>query len=117
MVYAINSQMSALNAFGRKMAVGADNIANLITDGFKKSRAYLREGVHGGVEADVERVGAVAPRYRAVDGGSNASGGASNVDPSEEIPQLVLTAHAYNASLKALQTQDDMVGRLLDLLG
>jgi flagellar hook protein FlgE len=47
MVQAVSSAISALQALGRKMGVTANNVANLTTSGFKKSRASSIDVVKG----------------------------------------------------------------------
>ena len=44
MISAVNSTISALQANKTRLGVTADNIANVNTDEFKKSRAILKEG-------------------------------------------------------------------------
>jgi flagellar hook protein FlgE len=41
----------------------------------------------------------------------------SNVDLAEEIPNLMVTKRAYQANLKTIETQDEMLGSLLDTIG
>jgi flagellar hook protein FlgE len=41
----------------------------------------------------------------------------SNVDLTEEIPDLMMSKRAYQANLKVLETQDEMLGALLDTIG
>ena len=41
----------------------------------------------------------------------------SNVDLTEEIPDLMITKRAYQANLKTIETQDEMLGSLLDTIG
>ena len=51
MVQAVNSAISALQALGKKLSVTANNVANMTTGGFKKSRATsanVSEGKTGG---------------------------------------------------------------------
>ncbi len=55
MISAIDKSLSALTAMGTKMDVTADNIANALTDEFKKSRVTFKEGVTGLVESSTAR--------------------------------------------------------------
>ena len=41
----------------------------------------------------------------------------SNVNLEEEIPELMVTQRTYEANLKVLQTQNKMLGTLLDITG
>jgi flagellar hook protein FlgE len=44
MISPFDSGISALSAFSAKMNVTANNVANVDSDGFKKSRTTLKEG-------------------------------------------------------------------------
>ena len=41
----------------------------------------------------------------------------SNVDLTEEIPQTITAQRGYEANLKLIETQDEMLGSVLDILG
>ena len=56
MITGLSSSISALLAFGKKVAVTANNVANIQSEGFKKSRTLLEERSHGGVDAQIETV-------------------------------------------------------------
>ena len=56
MVQINNTTLSALRAFEQKFQVTANNIANVNTDGFKKSRILLKDDYPAGVEAVIDRV-------------------------------------------------------------
>ena len=116
MVSTISSSLSALSAFGKKLGVTANNIANVNTDGFKKSRAILQEGPHGGVEVSIDRTD--TPGYPIMEEGSGqvTERETSNVDLTEEIPQLMLARRAYQANITPIKVHDEMLGSLIDIL-
>jgi len=115
MISSINSNLSALVAFGKKMGVTSNNIANVNTDGFKKSRAVLSEGDSGEVRADIEQLDTPGPMRTVVQDGVATEKEMSNVDLTQEIPEMIPTKRAYEANLKAIKTLDDMLGVLVDL--
>jgi len=39
----------------------------------------------------------------------------SNVDLSEEFPELMVNQHAFSANIKTLQANDEMLKSLLDI--
>ena len=117
MISALNSTVSALRAFVTKLGVTADNIANVNTDGFKKNRAILQEDQNGGVRVEIRRDNSPGFRYDAVENGEKVKKETSNVDLTEEIPELMMTKRAYQANLKTIETQDEMLGSLLDTIG
>ena len=117
MISALNSTVSALRAFVTKLGVTADNVANVNTDGFKKGRATLHEGQNGAVRVEISRDNSAGFRYDTVENGEKVEKETSNVDLTQEIPDLMLTKRAYQANLKTLETQDEMLGSLLDIVG
>ena len=41
----------------------------------------------------------------------------SNVDLTEEIPQLTSTQRDFEANIKAIEIKEEMLGSVLDILG
>jgi len=117
MISALNSTVSALRAFVTKLGVTADNIANVNTDGFKKNRATFQNLQNGGVRVEIRRDDSPGFRYDVTENGKTVEKQTSNVDLTEEIPNLMVTKRAYQANLKTIETQDEMLGSLLDTIG
>jgi flagellar hook protein FlgE len=117
MIAALNSTVSALRGLVTKLGVTADNIANVNTDGFKKSRVAFQADRNGGVQVEISKDDSPGFRYAAVENGETVEKEASNVDLTEEIPDLMVTKRAYQANLKILETQDEILGSLLDTIG
>ena len=117
MVFSINNSLSGLSAFTKKMRVISNNIANVNTDGYKKRRASFSEGTSGGVEVDVTRIDTPGPPNLYAKDHPTLEKEMSNVDLTEEIPQMMVTQRGYEANLKTLKNQDEMLGVLLDVLG
>ena len=115
MMNATSISLSALNAMGKKLDVTANNIANTLTDEFKKSRVTMEEGHPNGVEAVVDRVETQGFPKESIRDGESVTVESSNVELSEELPELAITRTAYGANLKALKAQTDMLGSLLDI--
>jgi len=117
MVFSVDSSISALRAHGDKMAVTANNIANVNTDEFKKSRATLNEGSNGDVEVDIERIDSPGHPVSEEINGQTVEKELSNVDLAEEIPQTIPTQRGYEANLTTIKTRDEMLGTILDIMG
>ena len=117
MISALNGTLSALRAFVTKLGATADNIANVNTDGFKRNRAVLHEDDNGGVRVELSKDQSPGLRYDVIEDGKKVEKETSNVDLAEEIPDLMLTKRAYQANLKTIETQDEMLGSLLDTIG
>jgi len=115
MINGIASGVSALRAIQKKVDVSANNVANVDSDGFKKSRVTLQEGDPQGVKAQVERVNTPGPVVyeRSADGQKRVE--KSNVELSEEIPAMMRSKRYLQANIKAIQTMDEMTGYLLDI--
>ena len=117
MISAVNSTVSALQAYKTQMEVTSNNVANVNTDGFKKSKATLKEGQNGDVQVDVNRVDTPGSLYRELNDDQIVEKETSNVDLAEEFPQMMVTQHAYEANMRVLQALDKMLGTTLDILG
>lgn len=117
MISALSGTLSALRAFVTKLGATADNIANVNTDGFKRNRAVLHEDVSGGVRVELSKDKSPGLRYDVIEDGQKVEKETSNVDLIEEIPDLMLTRRTYQANLKTIEVQDEMLGSLLDTIG
>ena len=117
MISAISSTVSALQAYKTQMKVASNNVANVNTEEFKKSKAILKEGANGDVLVEVNQVNTPGHRYQEFDGDQMVEKETSNVDLAEEFPQMMVTQHAYEANMKVLQAQDKMLGTTLDIVG
>ena len=118
MITHLSASISAITAFSKKMRVTANNIANVNTDGFKKSRTTLEEAPSGdGVRANVSVVN--TPGYMKIveQDDTLQEVETSNVDLAEEIPDTISTEVGYKANLKIIRTMDEMIGSLLDTIG
>ena len=117
MVGPLGSNMAALKAFETKMGVTANNIANVNSEGFKKSTAILKEGPNGDVQADIERIDTPGLSIAAVEGDQTTTKELSNVDLSKEISDAIVTDLGYGANLEAIKAQNDVLGSILNILG
>jgi flagellar hook protein FlgE len=117
MIPSVNSTISALQAYKTRLGVTADNIANVNTAEFKKRRVSLKEGINGDVQVDINRVNTPGHRYQELEGDQLIEKEGSNLSLEEEIPEILVIRRTYEANLKVLQTQNRMLGTLLDITG
>ena len=117
MISPLHSGISAVSAFSVKMNVTANNVANVNSDGFKKSRTTFQEGPFGGVEPVVDQVDTPGYTKQIVENGETREIEASNVDLVEAIVDSISSQSGFEANLKTIQTDDEMVGTLLDTIG
>ena len=108
------SSTSAMAAFGTQMNVTANNIANVNTDGFKRSRTVMEEAPGQGVNARVEKINTPGPLVQQ----SIEEGGVkelSNVDLAQEITSTIPAQRGYEANLKMAMTKDEILGTMIDM--
>ncbi len=117
MVGSIGNNVAALKALGAKMEGTSKNIANANSDGYKKSRVLLKEDSNGGVSSRVETVDTPGASIVSVEDGQKKERELSNVDLTEEMTEMIVTKHAYTANLKSIETEDEMLGAALDIVG
>jgi flagellar hook protein FlgE len=117
MIYPVNPAVSALTAFRKKMNVTANNIANVNTDQFKKSRVNMQEDSNGGVSSQVQKIQTPGPAKEVYRAERVEEVESSNVDLAEELTEMIPTQAAYTANIQSLRTSDKMLGSLLDIMG
>lgn len=110
----LNATLSALQAFGQKMSMTAGNIANVNTDGYKRSEAVFEEGRHGEVEVWERRIDTPGIPLDPSEPNGPGDRESSNVALEEEIPELITTVYGFKANLKTVHVQDEVLGHLLD---
>ena len=115
MISAYQSALSALQAFGTRINSNANNIANSITDGFKRTDVALSNLQPQGVKATVEKVNSQGSMvYKETNSGIELIE-QSNVDLVNEMTDMTLNADYYKANLKTIQASDQMTKSLLDI--
>ena len=130
MISAYNSALSGLDAASQRMAVSANNIANQFStysdvNGQTTDAPYVPQDI---VQASQDNTGGVTtytkPRnpasipYFTPDSPQADSNGMvdyPNVSPENEMMNVILASNSYKASVKTLQTQDEMFATLLDI--
>jgi flagellar hook protein FlgE len=115
MITGIYSAMSGLYSIQKKTASTANNVANVNTEGYKTTRVTLANMEPQGVKPHVSKVDTPGPLVQepAPDGGMTLVE-MSNTDLSREIPNMMLNRRFYQANIKTIQIQDEMLGSLLD---
>ncbi len=96
--------LSGVNTVALSIGVTANNVANVNTKDFKAQRLEQEDQVQGGTRPATLRESQEPP---APEG--------SNVDLAFETTNLITQSGAYQANLKVLQTQNQMLGTAMDL--
>ena len=115
MISAIHTALSGLTAIGKQIEVVAHNVANINTDGFKKSRTEFVEIPTGGVLPVVEKDDSSGPTVLRDTGGNQTMVELSNVDLGKEMVQQIVAQHSFEANLQTLRTGDALLGSILDI--
>ena len=115
MIGAIQSALSGINAFSTQVAVAAHNVANVTTDGFKKSRTELIAVESGGVRSSIQKDETAGPTILTNTGYGPAQLELSNVDLAEEAVNQILGQRGFEANIQTVKTADEMLGTILDI--
>lgn len=129
MALTFHTSVSGLQAQSKRLAVSADNVANLrtvgrpgVTEG--KDAAYVPRQVQqtsvagGGVRAETRPVDpSSVPAYQPDSPMADAEGmvAAPNVSLEKELVEQMLAKRVYQANASVIRTQDEMLGTLLDI--
>lgn len=117
MINTINSNLSALMAYGKKMAVHTNNIANMDSEGFKKSRAIITQSPYQTVSIETEQSESMFRPVSEVDDAQAILNNSNKVDLAEEIVGAEIARTGYSANLTLIKTAEEMAGSLLDIIG
>ena len=116
MVSSINNNLSALTAFAKGLEVKANNIANISSENFKKSRAVNVEGENGAVKVEISKVDTDSNISLLNPAENPIEAQPSNTDLTEEIPGMMMDRKGFQANLKLIETKEEMLGSVLDLI-
>ncbi len=111
MINGLDVSISGIKAMEKRMSTTANNLANTVSDGFKKDRVTLSENQNGGVDATVSKVD--TPGTIVEDQGTTRE--LSNVDMAEELVSTIPTKAIYTANLKMIQAQDELMGMVVNI--
>lgn len=117
MTASIQNSTSALQAFSKQIEVSADNIANALSDDFKKSRAINTEGKNGQVKTVIRKVNTPGPLVTDPLSQTGKLKELSNTDMAEEFTNQITAEHGFSANAKVVETNEETIGTLIDLIG
>ena len=112
---AYNAALSGIRAASLQLKVSANNISNSNTDGFQTQRVVTQAGTYG-VEVKVEKIGASESQHSLDNNIDKSVSQRSNVDVVEELIEVKAAKNLFEANLKALYTQNNLLGRILDVM-
>jgi flagellar basal-body rod protein FlgC len=111
MITGISASITALGAFGNKLSHVAHNVANVNTDGYRKTVATITENEQNLPEVTTTRPdtpGPIIDEY-------GVTREMSNVDLNQEFPQMIICQRGYEANIVSLRTQMDTYKSILDI--
>jgi flagellar hook protein FlgE len=117
MVASIQSNVSALQAFSRQISVSANNVANALSDDFKKSRVINTEGQNGGVETTISKIDTPGPLVEDPLSTTGELKELSNTDIAEELTNQIIAEQGFKANAKVISAYEQTVGTLVDMIG
>jgi flagellar basal-body rod protein FlgC len=117
MVTSIQNNVSALQAFSRQIAVSANNVANALSDDFKKSRAINTEGENGQVKTSITKIDTPGPLVEDPFSVTGELKELSNTDIAEELTNQIIAEQGFKANTKVIKTYEETIGSLVDLIG
>ena len=112
---AYNAALSGIQAASLHLKVSANNIANSNTDGFQTQRVVTQAGTYG-VDVKVEKIVASESQNNLDNNIEKSVSQRSNVDVVEELIEVKAAKNLFEANLKALYTQNNLLGRILDVM-
>ena len=114
MVAGMASALSGIQTGGKMLSVGAHNIANAQTDGFKRTRALPVESAGGGVTVTLQTDERPGPQFLSSEDSLTLREG-SNVDLGEEIMSNLQAVNLIEANMASVRIHDKVLGSLLDI--
>lgn len=115
MLSAIHTALSGLAAYAKHVEVTAHNVANVNTNGFKKSRTEFVALETGGVLPIIRKNETAGPVILNNTGYGPSQLELSNVDLGEEAVNQIIGQRGFEANLQAIKTADNMLGSILDI--
>ncbi len=127
-IMGINASVSALNAYGLRQDVAANNVANVNTNGFVPSRVDMEEAPNkNGVRVEqvkkegdqvtlTQRLKENPAEEKRETGAQEAKETPSRTDLATEFVSMVENKNAYNANAQAVKTEAKMAGEVLNTI-
>ena len=106
---AYSAALSGMQAASLQLKISANNISNSNTDGFQTQRVVTQAGTYG-VDVKVEKIGTSEFNVE------KSVNQRSNVDVVEELIEMKAAKNLFEANLRALYTQNNLLGRILDVM-
>ena len=117
MVASIQSNVAALQAFSKQISVSANNVANALSDDFKKSRAINTEGENGQVKTTITKIDTPGTMVKDPLSATGELKELSNTDIVEELVNQIVAEQGFKANTKVIKSYEKTLGSLIDITG
>ena len=117
MISSVSSNVSALQAFSKQMQVSGNNVANSLSDDFKKSRAINTEGQNGQVESTITKIDTPGPLVEDPLSETGELKELSNTNIAEEMTSQIMAQNGFDANAKVIQSHEETLGTIIDMMG
>ena len=113
MISGLGASVSGLWVFVRKLENAARNIANSNTDSYKSKKATIVEDDSSQPTLNITVDNTPGTIVQDSDGTMVET---SNVEQSKEMSDLLIAKRGYEANLKSVKAQEEMLDSLLDIV-
>lgn len=117
MSFNVNTSVSALQAFSRQIQASANNVANVQSDNFKSQRVINAEGQKDHVGIVISRDESPGPLVEDPLKTDGSLKELSNTDIARELVTQISAQRGFEANAKTIQTYDETIGSLIDIIG
>ena len=118
MIRSVGNNQAALQAYSTKLNTNANNIANVNTDNFKRQDAVIEQNQQSQPTAKVRTDNTPGPVKTTISAkGQQKVQELSNTDLTKEFTSTITAQRGYEANLKALETNDQMAGSIINIKG
>jgi flagellar basal-body rod protein FlgC len=113
MINGLSASVSGLWVFVRKLENAARNIANSSRGGYKSKKTTIIEDEAGSPSLNISVDDTPAASFQDADGVIRET---LNVELYKEITDLSIAQRGYEANLKSVKTEDEVLDSLLDII-
>lgn len=116
MVNSIKNNLSALNAFSKQMMVSSNNVANTLTQDYKKSRAINSQGTKNQVTTTITQINTNSPLVQNPLDETSELIELSNTDITEEMTNQIIIEQGFKANSKVISTNNELIGTIINII-
>lgn len=116
MIQGINSAFTGLLAQSKKLDTTAENLSNINTNKYKEKNLAFEEGKNGEISTKIQTNESQGPLILEEETEGQHLVEKSNVDMAKQMINLIESGRAFEANIKTIQSEDELIGTLLDIV-